>query len=158
MQKHSAGILLYKLVKNELQVFLVHPGGPKYSRPDTWGIPKGECENEGALDTAMREFKEEVGVSIFDVLDGENFTLFKSLGSITQKGGKVVTAFAAYGNFDSAKLRSNTYEEEYPKGSGKMISFPEVDKGNWFTVEEARRKIIPAQFELIERLIEKLKE
>lgn len=149
----SAGIVLYRLRNNYLEVFLVHPGGPYWKGKDegAWSIPKGEFgEGEDALDTARREFREETGQEI----NGQ----FAELGKVQQKGGKLVYAWAVEGDIDAENIRSNSFRQEWPYKSGKWITVPEVDKGGWFSVEEARQKINPAQFEFITRLVDLLKQ
>ncbi len=144
--KSSAGILLYK-TKPQVQVFLVHPGGPfwKNKDPGAWSIPKGELEEgEEPLDRARTEFAEETGQEI----DG----MFIELGSIRQKSGKTVWAWAVEDDIDAESIVSNTTTIEWPPRSGKMIDIPEVDRGEWFAVPEAMEKINPAQAELISRL------
>jgi predicted NUDIX family NTP pyrophosphohydrolase len=152
--KRSAGILLYREVAGEPRVLLVHPGGPYWAKRDlgAWTIPKGECEEgEEPRDCALREMAEELGAAP----DLDSATLLE-LGSVRQKSGKVVEAWAAEADFDPAALRSNTFEIEWPPRSGERRSFPEVDRAEWFEPELARRKIIPAQAELIDRLREHL--
>lgn len=147
--KQSAGILLYRRKTNLLEVFLVHPGGPFWKNKDAgcWTIPKGEFTNdEPALDAAVREFKEETG----SVLKGP----FQPLSPIRQKGGKRVYAWAAPGDIDPARIVSNTFELEWPRGSGKQQIFPEVDKGRWFPLGAARQMINPAQIPLLDELEE----
>ena len=147
MAKKSAGILLWKRERGALCVLLVHPGGPFWKNKDAgaWSIPKGEYdEGEEALAAAQREFAEELG----ELPRGT----IKLLGEIRQKTGKVVTGFAVEGDFDCATIRSNTFEIEWPPRSGKRASFREVDRAQWFSPEEARQKINPAQRELIDRL------
>jgi predicted NUDIX family NTP pyrophosphohydrolase len=147
MAKRSAGILLYKRSAGELQVLLAHPGGPFWQRRDhgAWTIPKGEFEHaEAAEDAARREFREELGSDAIGTL--------QALGEITQKGGKHVFAFALEGDFDIASLHSNTFELEWPPRSGQMQSFAEIDKVEWMTLHVARKKILPSQIELLERL------
>jgi predicted NUDIX family NTP pyrophosphohydrolase len=145
--KRSAGILLYKLVDGAPRVLLVHPGGPFWARKDAgaWSIPKGEYgPREEPLAAAIREFGEETGME----LAGE----FHALGEIVQKSGKVVTAWACEGDFDPARLVSNLCEMEWPPRSGKRISIPEVDRAGWFTLDEARAKLNPAQTAFLSRL------
>jgi len=152
MNKQSAGLLLYRLKKNHLEVFLVHPGGPFWAKKDfgSWSIPKGEFqEGEEPLLAAQREFHEETGFSI----SGE----FKPLSSIKQKSGKVVHAWAIEGDIDQTKIKSNTFELEWPPKSGKKKQFPEIDKAEWFVVAVAREKINPAQADFLDRLIQILK-
>lgn len=147
--KQSAGILLYRRQGAVLEVFLVHPGGPFWKNRDagSWTIPKGEFKNdEPALDAAVREFREETGVT----LKGH----FQALSPIRQKGGKRVYAWAIAGDLDPAKLVSNTFELEWPKGSGKSTTYPEVDRGAWFPLAEARRYINPAQIPFLDELEE----
>jgi predicted NUDIX family NTP pyrophosphohydrolase len=148
MRKQSAGILLYRKVVAELQVFLVHPGGPFFRNKDdgSWSIPKGEfLEGDDPLDAAKREFEEETG----QVINGE----FIPLKPITQKGGKTVQAWAVEGDIDHTTIKSNHFEIEWPPRSGKQQSFPEVDKADWFDVDIAKIKINAAQAGLIEELI-----
>jgi predicted NUDIX family NTP pyrophosphohydrolase len=147
--RQSAGILLYRWTTGTLEVFLVHPGGPFWKNKDagSWTIPKGEFENEEpALDAAIREFREETGFT----LKGH----FQPLSPIRQKGGKRVFAWALAGDLDPAKISSNTFELEWPRHSGRQQTFPEVDKGGWFTLAAARLIINPAQIALLEELEE----
>ena len=143
----SAGILLYRLRAGTLEVFLVHPGGPFWRRKDegAWSIPKGEVE-EGAepLATAMREFEEETGSR----LHGECVPL----GAVRQPGGKLVHAWAVEGDLDPAAIVSNTFTMEWPPRSGRRESFPEIDRGEWFPLREARRRILRGQAGLIDEL------
>ena len=147
MPKKSAGILLYRLKKGSLEVFLVHPGGPFFIKKDdgAWTIPKGEFDTEEPLVAAKREFLEETGIEV----DG-NFIV---LASIRQKSGKIVLAFALESDIDASQLQSNTFEIEWPPRSGKMKTFPEIDKGEWFGVEQAKVKINAAQVPIIEELL-----
>jgi predicted NUDIX family NTP pyrophosphohydrolase len=148
MPRTSSGILLHRRAGDELQVLLVHPGGPLWARRDAgaWSIPKGEHDSgEEALAAAQREFAEELGVS---VPDGDP----TDLGSVTQKSGKQIRAFALAGDLDPALVRSNTCQIQWPPRSGRMIEIPEVDRAEWFGVALAREKINPAQAELIDRL------
>lgn len=147
MAKKSAGILLYRIQNKNPEIFLVHPGGPFWAKKDdgAWSIPKGEFEdNEDPLDAAKREFEEETGLRI----SGE----FVQLNPIKQKSGKIVFAWALEGNFDPATIKSNSFEIEWPPGSGKMTSFPEIDKAEWFSITVAKTKINSGQSALINEL------
>ena len=151
MAKESAGLLLYRRKSGALEVFLVHPGGPFWAKKDdgAWSIPKGElAPGEEPLAAAIREFAEETGMT----LAGD----FRPLPPAKQTGGKLVRAWALEGDIDPAALRSNTFEMEWPPRSGKRQSFPEVDRGAWFTLDEARRRINKGQITLIEALSESL--
>jgi predicted NUDIX family NTP pyrophosphohydrolase len=151
MSVHSGGILLFKYVDGRLRVMLVHPGGPFWAKKDegAWSIPKGILEEtEGALEAARREFKEETG---FDV-DGQ----FIELGQLKQPGGKIVHAWALESELDVKNIRSNTFRLQWPKNSGNVKEYPEIDKAQWFDVNEAKKKILKGQAEFIDRLIEKL--
>jgi len=153
MPKISAGILLYRKGKSEIEVLLVHPGGPFFARKDAgaWSIPKGEVEEgeseENYLDRAKREFNEETGF----VLEGD----FVPLGHVKQKGGKVVHAFAIEGTCDAKVIKSNTFEVEWPPHSGAKKEFPEVDRAAWFPIAVAKEKINPAQTEFLEALVDR---
>ena len=154
MTKRSAGILMYRGHGPELQLLLVHPGGPFWARKDegAWSIPKGEYEEgEEPLAVALREFEEELGTSApsGDVID---------LGELVQPSRKKITAFATEGDFDPSTLRSNTFEMEWPPKSGRMQSFPEVNRAAWFAPQEAREKILPGQRPLIDRLLARIAE
>jgi predicted NUDIX family NTP pyrophosphohydrolase len=145
--KESAGILLYRRARGRLEVLLVHPGGPFWRNKDAgaWSIPKGLIDpDEDALACARRELREETGL----VFDGP----VTPLPPITQKGGKLVRAWAAEGDFDPATLVSSTFEMEWPPKSGRRASFPEVDSAEWFDLETAREKINPAQAALLDSL------
>jgi predicted NUDIX family NTP pyrophosphohydrolase len=147
VQKRSAGILMYRRRESSLEVFLVHPGGPFWAKKDVgaWTVPKGEyAEDERPLDAAIREFGEETGFAI----EGE----FVELGTITQASGKVVSAWACAGDLDPEKLISNSCEIEWPPHSGRRITIPEVDRGGWFSLAEAKKRILPAQQPFLERL------
>jgi predicted NUDIX family NTP pyrophosphohydrolase len=149
--KRSAGLLMYRRRGGALELLLVHPGGPFWAKKDdgAWSIPKGEYDDgEAPLAAAKREFAEEVGA----VPDGD----FIDLGDVTQAGRKVVRAFAVEGDFDVARLQSDTFEIEWPPKSGRKQSFPEVDRAGWFAPDEARRKILAGQRPFIERLLERL--
>jgi predicted NUDIX family NTP pyrophosphohydrolase len=145
MAKQSAGILLYRR-RTDLEVFLVHPGGPFFAKKDkgSWSIPKGEFESEEPLDAARREFAEETGV----VLPGP----FTELIPVKQKSGKMVYAWASEGDVDESKLVCNTFSMEWPPKSGKQKEFPEVDRGAWFTLVQARKKILESQIPLLKQL------
>jgi predicted NUDIX family NTP pyrophosphohydrolase len=148
MPKRSAGILMYRRGAQGLEVLLVHPGGPFWARKDlgAWSIPKGEySELEDPLEVAMREFEEETGRSPRGEL--------RPLGELTQPGRKIVTAFALEGDFDTATLKSNTFELEWPPKSRRKVTFPEVDRAEWFALEMAREKILAGQREFITRLL-----
>jgi predicted NUDIX family NTP pyrophosphohydrolase len=150
--RKSAGILLYRKKDSLIEVFLVHPGGPFWRGKEkgAWSIPKGEfTEDEDPLTVAKREFNEETGQTI----DGN----FVELTPIKQKGGKMVYAWAVEGDADAETIVSNTFKTEWPYKSGKWVTIPEVDKAGWFSTEEAREKINPAQAELIEDLMKRLK-
>jgi predicted NUDIX family NTP pyrophosphohydrolase len=145
--KRSAGILLYRRCNPELEVFLAHPGGPFWSRKDlgAWTIPKGEIgEGEDPLEAAKREFAEEIGVR----LEGN----FIPLKPIRQKAGKVVLAWALEGDCDPSAVRSNVFSMEWPPKSGKRVEFPEVDRADWFSLPQARQKIIGGQLPLLDEL------
>jgi predicted NUDIX family NTP pyrophosphohydrolase len=147
MLKQSAGILLYRMTDEQLQVFLVHPGGPFFRKKDegAWSIPKGEyVDGEEPLVAAQREFEEETGQTIRG-----NFV---KLQPVKQKSGKVVQAWAVEGDIDHNAIISNLFEIEWPPKSGKKVSFPEIDRAGWFTIDIAKQKIIPGQMGLIEEL------
>ncbi len=147
MPKRSAGLLMFRKLNHQLEVFLVHPGGPLWAKKDkgAWTIPKGEYEeNENPLVAARREFEEETGFQA----TGE----FVDLGSIKQKSGKLVNAWAFQGDCDPAKLTSNTCEIEWPPRSGRHLEIPEVDRGRWFSMNEASEYIREEQRELLRRL------
>jgi predicted NUDIX family NTP pyrophosphohydrolase len=150
--RRSAGILLYRLAGQEPEVLLVHPGGPFWARKDAgvWSIPKGEyAEDEDPRAAAVREFEEELG----SAPPADDAML--ELGTITQRSGKVVTAFAVEGDLDPAAITSNTFAMEWPPRSNQMQEFPEVDRAGWFAPDEAREKLVPAQAELVDRLLER---
>ena len=152
MSRTSAGLLLYRICKNELQVLLAHPGGPFFRNKDDghWSIPKGELDpGEDPLECAKREFREETGLTVAGP--------FLPLAPITQKGGKVVHAWAVEGDCDTATLVSNTFQMEWPPRSGRRQEFPEIDRAEFFSAEAARRKIKPAQAALVDELVALLK-
>jgi predicted NUDIX family NTP pyrophosphohydrolase len=147
MAARSAGTLVYRNRAKAIEVLLVHPGGPFWQKRDlgAWSIPKGEyADHEDAEATARREITEETGWTIA----GE----MTPLGDIRQKAGKTVSAFAAEGDFDPATLASNSFEMEWPPRSGRVASFPEVDRAGWFALADAREKIIEGQRPLLDRL------
>jgi predicted NUDIX family NTP pyrophosphohydrolase len=147
MQQISAGLLMYRKSGNFLEVFLVHPGGPIWAKRDqgAWSIPKGLIgEGEDKLEAAKREFAEETSI-----LPSEPFIY---LGEIRQKSGKLVYGWAFEGNCDSSQVKSNTFALEWPPKSGKMKEFPEIDKGEFFSLSDARRMINQSQAEFLDRL------
>jgi predicted NUDIX family NTP pyrophosphohydrolase len=144
----SAGLVLFRRRDGKLEVLLVHPGGPFWQKRDdgAWSIPKGEmAENEVGIEVARREFHEELGTA---APDGDA----TPLGEVRQAGGKLVVAWALTGDLDVSRMTSNTFEIEWPPRSSKMQTFPEVDRAEWFDVDTARRKLIPAQRAFIDRL------
>jgi len=139
---------MYRRFQGRLQVLLAHPGGPFWARKDAgaWSIPKGEYgPEEDTLAAAQREFLEELGI----VPQGQ----CQPLGEVTQKGGKVVTAFALQGDLDIDAIVPGTFEMEWPPKSGRRQRFPEVDRAAWFDLDEARSKIVPAQAAFLDRLV-----
>lgn len=145
----SAGVLLYRRTAAGLEVLLAHPGGPYFKDRDDghWTIPKGEPDaGESLADAALREFAEETGLPL--AADGPRI----ELGSITQKGGKVVSAWAIEGDLDPREAHSNLVEIEWPPRSGRVLAFPEIDRVAWFEPAEARRRIKASQVPLIDRL------
>jgi predicted NUDIX family NTP pyrophosphohydrolase len=148
MALHSAGILLFRCKNDKIEVMLVHPGGPFWARKDkaSWSIPKGLFdETENALDAARREFNEETGLEV----DGK----FIELGEVKQPSGKIVHAWALERDLDVTKIESNCFTIEWPKNSGKIAKYPEVDKAGWFDLDEARKKILKGQIPLLDRLV-----
>jgi predicted NUDIX family NTP pyrophosphohydrolase len=147
MPKQSAGLLMFRNTHEVVEVFLVHPGGPLWAKKSkgAWTIPKGEYqEDEHPLDAARREFEEETGFKS----SGEFF----DLGSIRQKSGKIVTAWAFEGDCDPSKLTSNTCEIEWPPRSKRRMEIPEIDRGQWFRIEDAYQYIREEQQKLLENL------
>jgi len=147
MRKESAGLLLYRRREEALEVLLVHPGGPFWAKKDAgaWTIPKGElAPGEAPLDAARREFREETGQEVAGP--------FHALRPVRQAGGKTVYAWAVAGELDAAAIQSNTFEMEWPPRSGRRRAFPEIDRAQWFALEEARRRINPAQAALLDEL------
>lgn len=152
MPELSAGILMYRITMMGVEVFLGHPGGPIYGAKDegAWSIPKGLLEgNEDALEAAKREFKEETSITLGEVP-------FLDLGSVAYASGKKVFCFAVQKNY-RGDVTSNTCTVEYPKNSGEYITVPEIDKAEYFTIEEARIKITPRQLPFLDRLITALR-
>jgi predicted NUDIX family NTP pyrophosphohydrolase len=151
--KRSAGILLYRRRGAAVEVLLVHPGGPFWSKKDdgAWFIPKGELEEgEEPLDAARREFREELG---HEPPDGEPL----ALGTVTNKSGKLIYAWALQGDLDVATVTSSTFSLEWPPRSGKVREFPEVDRAAFYTLSDAEPKVHPAEMPLLERLRELLR-
>jgi predicted NUDIX family NTP pyrophosphohydrolase len=148
----SAGLLMYRFRDGELQVFLAHPGGPLYQKKDDgyWTIPKGEPPaGESLLDAAVREFEEETGIKPHGP--------YLELGSIVQKGGKTVHGWAFEGDHDSRQpVRSNLFQMQWPPGSGKNQSFPEVDQAQFFSLGAGKKKLKSAQWPLVERLMKSM--
>jgi predicted NUDIX family NTP pyrophosphohydrolase len=146
-RKQSAGLLPFRIQGGRVEVLLVHPGGPFWAKKDdgAWSIAKGEyAEGEDPLEVARREFREETGfVASPDLLD---------LGQVKQPGGKLVRVWAERGDHDPATLTSNSFRLEWPPRSGTEREFPEVDRAAWFTLEEARRKLIRGQLPFLDRL------
>lgn len=145
--RRSAGLLVYRLRDGAVEVFLVHPGGPFWRNRDdgAWSLPKGEyAEDEDPLAAAVREFGEETGLTI----TGE----FQPLQPVRQAGGKSVTAWAIAGDFDAGAIRSNSFTMEWPPKSGSMRAFPEVDRAAWFSLDQARSKLLAGQRPLLDEL------
>ena len=148
MPKLSAGLLLYRITDGSVEVLIGHPGGPFWATKDegAWSIPKGEIgTKEDPEAAARREFAEELGPSA-------TIGPLRPLGEVVQRGGKRVVAFAGEGDFDPRKLASNSFEIEWPPRSGRIQSFPEVDRAEWYDLETARTKILPGQIDLLDRL------
>jgi predicted NUDIX family NTP pyrophosphohydrolase len=149
MPKRSAGLVMYRVRAGQIQVLLVHLGGPFWATKDrgAWSIPKGEIEpSEDALAAAKREFEEETGIRP----EGE----MAPLGTVRQKSGKTVSAWGFAGDCDPQGIKSNLFSMEWPPRSGKQQQFPEIDRAEFFTVEAAKEKIIAGEFELLKRLAE----
>jgi predicted NUDIX family NTP pyrophosphohydrolase len=145
----SAGLLVYRSGSGGIEVLLVHPGGPFWAKRDegAWSVPKGEYgPDEDPLEVALREFGEELGKPLPS--DGP-FTL---LGELRQKSGKLVTVWAVEADLDVGEIHSNTFTIEWPRGSGVMREFPEVDRAGWFDLEMAQRKLLSGQAGFLERL------
>ncbi|SPM30010.1 NUDIX domain-containing protein [Mycobacterium terramassiliense] len=145
----SAGVLVYRIVDGVVEVLIAHPGGPFWARKDdgAWSIPKGEyADGEDPWAVAQREFHEELGMP---VPAGPRV----DLGALKQPSGKVITAFAVAADLDVTDARSNTFDMEWPRGSGRMREFPEVDRVGWFTVARARAKLLKGQRPFLDRLL-----
>jgi predicted NUDIX family NTP pyrophosphohydrolase len=144
--KKSAGLLLYRRKDSSVEVFLAHMGGPFWEKKDdgSWSIPKGEFEDETPLDAALREFHEETGLSP----QGN----FMELAPVKQPSGKTVFAYALEFDCDPSVIKSNTFSLEWPKGSGVMREFPEIDRAAWFSLSVAKRKMLKGQIALVEQL------
>lgn len=151
--KLSAGLLLFKITDGVLEVLIAHMGGPFWARKDTaaWSVPKGEYrEEEDPSTVAHREFEEELGrpAPAGDIVD---------LGTSRQPSGKRITVFALRGDFDTSHVVSNQFDMEWPKGSGTVASFPEIDKAEWMECSTARTKLVKGQVEFLDRLVEYLR-
>lgn len=152
MARRSAGILLYRRTGAEPEFLLVHPGGPFWAKRDegVWSLPKGEYEDgDDPLESARREFEEETGAAL-------EATELLELGSVRQKSGKLVVAWAAEGDLDAEAVHSNSFEMEWPPRSGRTAEFPEVDRAGWFGADAARTKLVAAQAVFVDRLLERL--
>ena len=150
MPKRSAGLLMFRRSRDQTEVLLVHPGGPLWAKKDAgaWSIPKGEfLDPEDPLEAAKREFREETGL----VAEGA----FLPLGEIKQAGGKTVIAWAFQGDCDPEKIASNTFSLEWPPRSGRRIQVPEIDRAGWFTIADARIRMLKGQRPFLDRLLEK---
>lgn len=151
MPKQSAGLLMFRYRDAALEVFLVHPGGPYWAKKDqgVWSIPKGEHgSDEEPLEAAQREFYEETGFTP----EGE----FLELGTVKQAAGKLVSVWALEGDCDPSLLVSGSFQMEWPPRSGRQVEFPEVDRGEWFSLEEARRRMLSGQTRALDLLTERL--
>ncbi len=151
MSVYSAGILLYRLRDNAVEVLLAHPGGPFWSGKDlgAWSIPKGQSEaNEDSLQAAKREFREETGFEV----DGQ----FIDLGTIRQPSRKTIQIWALEHDMDADQLQSNEFALEWPRKSGIMMQFPEIDRAEWFDIDRARQKIHKGQAGFLDRLISRI--
>jgi predicted NUDIX family NTP pyrophosphohydrolase len=149
--KRSAGLLLYRRRESVVEFFLVHPGGPFWTKKDegAWSIPKGLYEEgEPPLEAARREFREETGLTV----DGD----FVALGEFRQPGGKIVSAWMVEADCDAAAVRSNLFEMEWPPRSGKTAKFPEIDRAVWFAPEKALVKILRGQKPILQRALKRL--
>jgi predicted NUDIX family NTP pyrophosphohydrolase len=147
MSRKSAGILLYRYSGNRVEVFLVHAGGPFWKNRDegAWSIPKGEFRGEDPRKAALREFREETGKTLREAS-------LTPLSPVRQKSGKTVLAYAVRKDLDPSTVRSNPFQIEWPPGSGKRRYFPEIDRSGWFSLEEAKAKMIAGQERLLSAL------
>lgn len=149
MPKRSAGLLLYRIDDGVVEVLIGHPGGPFWARKDdgAWSIPKGEyADGEDPWVAAQREFREEIGI---EPPDGPRH----EMAPLRQPGGKVITAYAVFGDLDVTHSVSNTFELEWPRGSGKIRQYPEIDRVGWFSVAAARVKLLKGQRPLLDSLM-----
>jgi predicted NUDIX family NTP pyrophosphohydrolase len=149
----SAGILLFRRSRGRVEVLLAHMGGPFWQRRDSgaWSVPKGEyTPDEAPAEAARREFEEELGLPVpsADLVE---------LGTVRQAGGKVVTVWAGEGELDPDRIVPGTFELEWPKGSGRIRTFPEIDRVAWFDLEEARDKLVAGQRPFLDRLAERFR-
>jgi predicted NUDIX family NTP pyrophosphohydrolase len=154
MPKLSAALLLYRIVDGAVEVLIGHPGGPFWARKDdgAWSIPKGEyVEGEDPWSAAQREFQEELGKA---PPDGPRV----EFAPLRQPSGKIITAFAVRGDLDLDGTVSNTFELEWPKSSGKIREYPEIDRVGWFSVAEARSKLLKGQRPLLDHLVDALED
>jgi predicted NUDIX family NTP pyrophosphohydrolase len=150
MPTRSAGLLVHRGGPDGVEVLLGHMGGPYWQHKDAaaWSIPKGEyLPDEDPLHAAVREFGEELGMQLPPGVD------FVPLGEVVQRGTKIVTAWAVAADFDVSRIQSNTFEMEWPRGSGRRQEFPEFDRAEWFPVPVARLKIVQGQLPLLDRLV-----
>jgi predicted NUDIX family NTP pyrophosphohydrolase len=151
MPKLSGGILMFRRREQEVEFFLVHPGGPFWQKKDlgAWSIPKGEYDpGEDPFEAAKREFEEETGMKPRGT--------FTPLGEIKQPGGKIISVWAVEGDWSTDAIRSNTFSIEWPPKSGQQKEFPEIDRAAWFRLEEARVRIVKGQVGFLGRLMSQL--
>jgi predicted NUDIX family NTP pyrophosphohydrolase len=151
-KKQSAGLLMYRFREGEVEVFLVHPGGPFWAKKDdgAWSIPKGEFDtDDDPLEAAKREFAEETGLGA----EGD----FRPLKPLKQRGGKMVYAWMVSGTCDPQAIKSNMFAMEWPPKSGKQAQFPEIDRAGWFTIEAAAKKLLASQLPLLKEMSEILR-
>lgn len=153
MMKRSAGVLVYRKKNNGWEILLCHMGGPYWKDIDNggWSLPKGESNKEKVIDTAVREFHEETNLSV----PKEELQF---LGSKKQSSRKLVIIFTIEKDFNLVNTHSNTFQKEWPKGSGILCEFPEMDRYEWFSLQEARKKVLKGQLYFIDKIEEKLKD